>query len=87
MAGIRKCYYLDFADVNSELVFIPLENSEDQARLLSMQLTGAWLSEAIEMNFDVLAPVSGRIGRYPSRTIAESRVGTASLPIPTCQSK
>jgi hypothetical protein len=31
-----------------------------------MQLTGAWLSEAIEMQFDVLAPVSGRIGRYPS---------------------
>lgn len=62
----ENTYYLRFGDVNSELVFIPLENSEDQARLLSMQLTGAWLSEAIEMNFDVLAPVSGRIGRYPS---------------------
>ena len=62
----ENTYYLDFADVKSELVFIPLENAEDQARLLSMQLTGAWLSEAIEMNFDVLAPVSGRIGRYPS---------------------
>lgn len=62
----ENCYYLDFSDVKSELVFIPLENSEDQARLLSMQLTGAWLSEAIEMNFDVLAPISGRIGRYPS---------------------
>ena len=62
----ENTYYLRFADVKSELVFIPLENAEDQARLLSMQLTGAWLSEAIEMNFDVLAPVSGRIGRYPS---------------------
>jgi len=62
----ENTYYLHFGDVRSELVFIPLENSEDQARLLSMQLTGAWLSECIEMNFDVLAPVSGRIGRYPS---------------------
>jgi hypothetical protein len=62
----ENTYYLDFSDVRSEWVFIPLENAEDQARLLSMQLTGAWLSEAIEMNFDVLAPVSGRIGRYPS---------------------
>jgi hypothetical protein len=52
--------------VKSEWIFIPLENAEDQARLLSMQLTAAWLSEAIEMNFDVIAPVSGRIGRYPS---------------------
>jgi hypothetical protein len=31
-----------------------------------MQLTGAWLSEAIEMDIDILAPISGRIGRYPS---------------------
>src|SRR5690349_8939017 len=59
-------YYVEFGDVKSEWVFIPLENSEDQARLLSMQLTGAWMSECIEMNFDVIPPLSGRIGRYPS---------------------
>lgn len=62
----ENTYYLRFSDVQSELVFIPLENAEDQARLLSMQLTGAWLSECIEMNFDVIAPVTGRLGRYPS---------------------
>lgn len=59
-------FHLRFADVHSEWVFIPLENSEDQARLLSMQLTGSWLSECIEMNIDVLGPISGRLGRYPS---------------------
>jgi len=59
-------FYLNFNNVVSEWIFIPLENAEDQARLLSMQLTGAWLSEAIEMNLDVIAPISGRIGRYPS---------------------
>lgn len=58
--------YVDFNRVKSEWVFIPLEDAEDQARLLSMQLTGAWLSEAIEMDANVLAPISGRIGRYPS---------------------
>lgn len=62
----ENTYHLKFGDVRSEWIFIPLENAEDQARLLSMQLTGAWLSEAIEMNFDILGPVSGRIGRYPS---------------------
>jgi hypothetical protein len=31
-----------------------------------MQLTGAWLSECIEMNYDVVGPISGRLGRYPS---------------------
>ena len=59
-------FHLEFGDVRSEWVFIPLENAEDQARLLSMQLTGGWLSEAIEMDYDVLGPLSGRLGRYPS---------------------
>lgn len=62
----ENTYYLDFGDVKSEWIFIPLENAEDQARLLSMQLTGCWISECIECNFDVIAPISGRIGRYPS---------------------
>lgn len=59
-------YHLRFDDVVSEWIFIPLENAEDQARLLSMQLTGCWISEAIECDFSVVAPISGRIGRYPS---------------------
>lgn len=59
-------FHIDFDDVRSEWVFIPLEDAADQARLLSMQLTGAWLSECIEMKFDILAPISARIGRYPS---------------------
>lgn len=61
-----KTFYLDFGDVRSEWVFIPLEDQADQARLLSMQLTAAWLSEAIEMDISVLQPLTGRIGRYPS---------------------
>jgi hypothetical protein len=59
-------YHVNFDDVRSEWVFIPLEDATDQARLLSMQLTGAWLSECIEMNLNILGPVSGRLGRYPS---------------------
>lgn len=62
----QSTYHLHFHDVISEWVFIPLEKAEEQARLLSMQLTAAWLSECIEMNIDVLAPIAGRLGRYPS---------------------
>lgn len=61
-----KTMYLNFGDVASEWTFLPLEDATDQARLLSMQLTGAWLSEANEMNIDILQPLTGRIGRYPS---------------------
>jgi hypothetical protein len=62
----ENTFHLNFGDVKSEWIFIPLEEAADQARLLSMQLTGCWLSETIEMNIDILGPVSGRIGRYPS---------------------
>lgn len=62
----ENTFHVEFDDVRSEWVFIPLENAEDQARLLSMQLTGAWLSECIEMDLDVIGPISGRLGRYPS---------------------
>ena len=61
----ENTFHLNFGDVRSEWIFIPLEDAQDQARLLSMQLTGAWGSEIIEMDFDILAPLSGRIGRYP----------------------
>lgn len=61
--------YVEFGDVRSEWLFLPLENPEDRARLLSMQLTGAWLSEAIEMDVGVVPDVSGRCGRYPGANL------------------
>lgn len=59
-------FYITVGDVRSEWLFIPLDSPEDQRRLLSMQLTGAWMSEAIEMDYTIVAPLAGRIGRYPS---------------------
>jgi hypothetical protein len=58
--------YLNFGDVRSEWVLIPLEEPEDQRRLLSMQLTGAWVSEGIEIARDLIDPISSRCGRYPA---------------------
>jgi len=61
--------YIEVGDVRSEWLLIPLDNPEDQARLLSLQLTGAWMSEAIEMNVDLMSPLAGRCGRYPGATL------------------
>ena len=58
--------YIQVGDVRSEWVLVPLEDPEDQRRLLSMQLTGAWMSECIEMDVGIVSPLSGRCGRYPS---------------------
>lgn len=62
----ESTFHLRFNDVHAEWIMIPLEDAQEQARVLSMQLTGAWLSECIEMDISILGPVSGRIGRFPS---------------------
>lgn len=61
--------YISIGDVRSEWVLIPLDNPEDQARLLSMQLTGAWMSESIEMDVALISPLAGRCGRYPGASL------------------
>lgn len=58
--------YINVGDVRSEWILIPLETPEDQRRLLSMQLTMAWMSESIEMPLAIMSPLAGRVGRYPS---------------------
>jgi hypothetical protein len=57
---------IEVGDVRSEWILIPLEDIEDQRRLLSMQLTGAWISEGIEIQASLIDPIAGRCGRYPS---------------------
>ncbi len=58
--------HIRVGDVVSEWLMIPLDSPEDQRRLLSLQLTGAWMSESIEMDYTIVSPLAGRIGRYPS---------------------
>ena len=62
----ENAFHVRFDRIRSEWIFIPLEDAEDQGRLLSMQLTGAFLSECIEMDISVLGPIAGRCNRYPS---------------------
>jgi len=73
--------YFSFGDVRSEWLLIPLEDPEDQKRLLSSQLTGAWMSECIEIDIGLIGPLRGRCGRYPK---APSWVGViADTNMPT----
>lgn len=61
--------YISFGDVRSEWLLIPLDDPDDQRRLLSMQLTGAWMSECIEMDIAIISPLAGRVGRYPGASL------------------
>ena len=56
----------DGTRVYSEWLLMPVDTQEDTRRLLSLQLTGAWCSEFRELEYDIVAAVLGRVGRYPS---------------------
>lgn len=56
----------DGTRIHSDWMMLPLDTKEDQQRLLSMQLTGAWVNELREIPIDIIGPLLGRLGRYPS---------------------
>lgn len=49
-----------------EVLFLALDQPGDVRKLLSLELTGAWINEAREINREHLDMLSGRIDRYPS---------------------
>ena len=53
--------------VHSDWLMIPLDTVDDQRRLLSTQLTGAWVNECREVPIPILSALIGRLGRYPSK--------------------
>ena len=55
------------SDMDLEVLFIPLDKDEDVKKLLSMELTGAWIDECREVPKSVLDTLTGRVGRYPSK--------------------
>ena len=56
-----------FNDVHIEVLFRALDGPEDIRKLLSLELTGAWLNEAREIDKAVFEAIQGRVGRFPSR--------------------
>lgn len=56
---------IEAGDVYSEIFLIPLDDPEDKRRLLSMQLTGIWVNEFIEVDPTLIPDMAGRCGRYP----------------------
>ena len=57
----------DGTSVEFSLWFVALDRPDDVAKLLSMELTGAWINEAREIPKAVLDGVTGRVGRFPSK--------------------
>jgi hypothetical protein len=62
----ESTYIIQFNDVYCEVLFRALDRPEDVKKLLSLDLTGAWINEAREIPRAILDGLDGRIGRYPA---------------------
>ena len=50
-----------------EILFRALDRDDQIRDLLSMELTGAWINEAREINWAVIDAMQGRVGRFPRK--------------------
>ncbi len=57
---------LDYGDVHSEWIFVPLDDPQDVKRLLSTQLTGVYINECVETDISLMSDIAGRCGRFPN---------------------
>ena len=55
------------AMVDWEVIFIALDRPDDVRKLLSMEISDAWINEAREVPRAILDGLTGRVGRYPRR--------------------
>jgi hypothetical protein len=52
-------------DLEIELLYRALDRPEHVAKLLSLELTGAWINEAREVPYAIVKALQGRVDRYP----------------------
>jgi hypothetical protein len=66
-------FTLRYSDVECEILFRGLDDSDDVRRLLSLQASFGILDEFREINPDIFNALQGRLGRYPSKL--DNKVG------------
>lgn len=57
----------DGTSIHSEVLFRALDHPDDIGKLLSLELTGAYINEAREIPKQVFDVLQTRVGRYPSK--------------------
>lgn len=62
-----KTYFFSVGDVECEIMFRALDDSDDVANLNSLELTFAWFNECRDIHPDIIDAMSKRLGRYPSK--------------------
>jgi len=60
-------FELSFDDVEAEVIFRALDREDHVKKLLSLEITGAYINEVKEIPKAIFDAVPGRMGRYPAR--------------------
>jgi hypothetical protein len=58
----------DGTTIELEMLFLALDRPDQVKKLLSLELTGAWINEAREVPKAILDGLTGRVGRYPNKS-------------------
>lgn len=65
-------FYINFNDVRAEILFRALDTPEDVQKVLSLEITGAWLNECQFIPREIVEGLQGRLKRYPSKDMGGS---------------
>ena len=55
--------------VECEIIFLALDHPKDVKKLKSLEFTGIWFNEAAEINYTHISMGTGRVNRYPSKSM------------------
>lgn len=61
-----RCRLPDGTVVNSDFIMMPADTPEDVRRLLSLEVSDAWIEEGREVVEEIVEGITGRVDRYPS---------------------
>lgn len=63
----KMSHHIRTKTLDMEVLFRALDRPSDIVKLLSMELTGAWINEAREIPKAVVDTIGDRVGQYPSK--------------------
>ena len=64
--SVPYTHHIKKGEIDLEVIFLALDRPEDVKKLLSLELTGAWINEAREIPKSIIDACTMRVGRFPS---------------------
>lgn len=76
----KNWYHIRHNGITAQLVFRSCDRAEDIKKLKSLQLTGYWIDESIEVPDEIKRMLKNRIGRYPQKVPEKFGIETTNPP-------